>query len=129
MTESTGPKISSFATRMSRFDVVDDAGAEEEIRRRCGEDFRGRRAATRRAFALGDVEIAGDLVRDARGEMTGPMSTSSPSSVGPTFILPALSTERCRPGVGDVAHADRDDPAMQRSPAQPNAELAAPPTA
>ena len=55
--------------------------------------------------------------------MTGPMSTSAPPSVGPTFILPAFRTSLSTSAIGDVARpATATLPAMQRSPAQPKAE-------
>ena len=83
------------------------------------------RAAVERdlgAFALGRRRGSWRPGRDGPRLMTGPMSTSAPPSVGPTFIAaPAAQAlrpgrRRCRPtGTATL-------PAMQRSPAQPKAD-------
>ena len=54
--------------------------------------------------------------------MTGPMSTSAPPSVGPTFIRPAMSQSRSTSGSAILPTGTATLPAMQRSPAQPKAD-------
>ena len=54
--------------------------------------------------------------------MTGPMSTSPPSSVGPTFIGVPTFTRPSTSGSAIPPTGTARLPAMQRSPAQPKAE-------
>ena len=81
-TESTGPKISSRATRISGSNMVEHARADHEAVASCGacgaaiEGDLG-------AFLAADIEVTVTRAR-CSGLMTGPISTDSPPSVGPT---------------------------------------------
>ena len=58
--------------------------------------------------------------------MTGPMSTSPSPSVRPTFIRRPVSQIRATTSSATSPTGIARLPAMQRSPAQPNAEFASP---